>query len=191
MSAVVCLSGAVCAHGKRDPRAQESAEAFQNAYAECPLVLHGSEVRLNWAKSSPLAPELLPLIQQGATRCLFVGGLRSSATEEQLCSQFAAFGEFDSAVVMQTKGYAFVNMTSIRSAVCAKNALDGRELQGRHCAWPPALGAGSACVLCLCLCIYSLLFVCVFALRGADRIAWRGRGVWADTYRHLQPSPQN
>jgi len=108
-----------------------AAQAFYyNSFQQ--LNIRGNDIRLGWAKSSPIAPALLEHIRQGATRNLFVGNVTETVTEEMLKNLFSPFGEFDSVSILHQKGIAFVNMTSINGAVTARTALQGHELEGKQ-----------------------------------------------------------
>jgi RNA recognition motif-containing protein len=107
-----------------------AAQAFYyNSFQQ--LNIKGNDIRLGWAKSSPIAPPLLDHIRSGATRNLFVGNVTEGVTEDMLKELFSPFGEFDSIALMLQKGIAFVNMTSVNAAVTARAGLQGHELQGK------------------------------------------------------------
>lgn len=69
---------------------------------------------------------------------LFIGGLAWAATDEDLRSVFASFGELISATVVRfpdtgrSKGFGFVEYASTEEAVEAKKELDGKEIAGRN-----------------------------------------------------------
>lgn len=68
---------------------------------------------------------------------LFVGGLAFNTTEEGLHEFFAQAGEVTSAAIVtdrdtgHSRGFGFVEMTSIENAQRAVADLNGRELDGR------------------------------------------------------------
>jgi RNA recognition motif-containing protein len=68
---------------------------------------------------------------------LFVGNLDWGATEEQLQSMFAEYGQIEEAVVItdkisgRSKGFGFVTFTNDADADKAIAELDGKELGGR------------------------------------------------------------
>ncbi|HEU6455145.1 MAG TPA: RNA-binding protein [Roseateles sp.] len=68
---------------------------------------------------------------------IYVGNLPYSVTDASLKSNFAEFGGVASAKVMmdrdtgQSKGFAFVEMTSADSAQAAISALNGMSVDGR------------------------------------------------------------
>jgi len=108
-----------------------AAQAFYyNSFQQ--LNIKGNDVRLGWAKSSPIPPPLFDHIRSGATRNLFVGNVTETVTEEMLRELFSPYGEFDSIAIMHQKGIAFVNMTSVSGAVAARTALQSRELAGKQ-----------------------------------------------------------
>eukprot|EP00164_Ancoracysta_twista_P001640 GFYU01002155.1.p1 GENE.GFYU01002155.1~~GFYU01002155.1.p1 ORF type:complete len:509 (+),score=69.62 GFYU01002155.1:125-1651(+) len=92
-------------------------------------IMHNQKLRIGWAKSTELRDDLAAAIHRGATRNLYVR-LSSDVNDEVLRSQFHGFGEIESVKVYPEKSYAFVNFLSISSALKAKNAMNGVELNG-------------------------------------------------------------
>lgn len=70
-------------------------------------------------------------------RKLYVGSLPYSATEEALGTKFSEHGKVESVKVItdrdtgQSKGFAFVEMSSEQEAKAAIAALDGTDFEGR------------------------------------------------------------
>ena len=70
---------------------------------------------------------------------IYIGNLSLEATEEELRQQFAAFGEVLSVSIMddkyigsgQTRGYAFVKMSSKAEGAAAVTGLKGKRLRNR------------------------------------------------------------
>jgi len=68
---------------------------------------------------------------------LFIGGLAWAATDEDLQSAFAPFGEVVSASVVRypdtgrSKGFGFVEFATVEEASKAKEEMDGKEVVGR------------------------------------------------------------
>ncbi len=62
---------------------------------------------------------------------LYVGNLGYSVTGEQLRDLFAEYGEVKDARVIEGKGFGFVEMTTQDDATTAKQALNGKEFEGR------------------------------------------------------------
>lgn len=68
---------------------------------------------------------------------IFVGGLAWAATDEDLKEAFSACGEVISANVVRypdtgrSKGFAFIEFSSVEEAQKAKDELDGKEIAGR------------------------------------------------------------
>ena len=68
---------------------------------------------------------------------LYVGGLPYSTTESELTTLFAAHGTVESARVIadkftgQSRGFGFVEMSTIEEAKAAITALNGSQLDGR------------------------------------------------------------
>lgn len=71
-------------------------------------------------------------------RKLYVGNLPYSATEQSLRAAFAASGTVDSVSVItdrdtgQSKGFAFIEMSTDQEAQAATQALNGTTLDGRQ-----------------------------------------------------------
>jgi len=106
-----------------------AAEAMFHAAQARPLVLHNAEVKVGWAKSARLRPEIQEAIQHGATRNLYVGGISENVTEDMLRKLIAPYchDEFDGIHILHEKKIAFVNLLSIKAAMWAKQALTSAE----------------------------------------------------------------
>jgi RNA recognition motif-containing protein len=71
-------------------------------------------------------------------RKLYVGNLPYSATEQSLREAFSANGTVDSVTVItdrdtgQSKGFAFVEMSSEQEARAATQAMNGATIDGRQ-----------------------------------------------------------
>ncbi len=71
---------------------------------------------------------------------IYVGNLSLDVTEEELRSEFTAFGQVISVTIMndnyigsgQTRGYGYVGMTSKSEGEAAINSLNGKSLRGRE-----------------------------------------------------------
>lgn len=62
---------------------------------------------------------------------LYVGNLSYSVTNEQLNQLFATHGEVKQVSIIQGKGFGFVEMAEPTQAEAAKEALNGKEFEGR------------------------------------------------------------
>jgi RNA recognition motif-containing protein len=62
---------------------------------------------------------------------LYVGNLGYSVISSELETLFSSHGEVKQVNVIEGKGFGFVEMSSSTDAEKAKEALDGREFQGR------------------------------------------------------------
>lgn len=111
---------------------KEAAQAMYLTSQQTPITMGNRQLRVNWAKSGPLGKDVQEaILKHHASRCLFLGNISESTSEEMLRARFSAFGEFDSIVIMRTKGIAFINMTSIKSAITAREQLNGTDLEGQ------------------------------------------------------------
>ena len=63
---------------------------------------------------------------------LYVGNLSYQTGEEKLREAFSAYGTVSSVTIIEGKGFGFVEMESGEAAQSAKEALDGKELDGRN-----------------------------------------------------------
>jgi len=62
---------------------------------------------------------------------LYVGNLSFDATDEDLKELFSSHGEVKEIKIIERKGFGFVEMSSPEEAEKAKEALNGKEFQGR------------------------------------------------------------
>ncbi len=62
---------------------------------------------------------------------LYVGNFKYEVTDEQLEQLFSEFGQVVQVNVIGNKGFGFVEMSSNEEAEKAKEALDGKEFEGR------------------------------------------------------------
>jgi len=71
------------------------------------------------------------------TNKLFVGGISWNLDWQEIKDAFKEYGEVTFAKVIKdrdtgkSKGFGFVEFTSVEDAVAAKEAMDGAELDGR------------------------------------------------------------
>jgi RNA recognition motif-containing protein len=108
------------------------ARAFYQAAEEKPIQLGDTTLKIRWAKATPIKDELYEKIKAGATRNLFIGNLPEAANEDTLAHYFQRYGPIESIVILRPKAIAFVNLTSVRSAISARQALDNQDLAGRR-----------------------------------------------------------
>ncbi|KAG0277352.1 hypothetical protein BGZ95_006072 [Linnemannia exigua] len=100
-----------------------SANAFHYDATSRKLELAGQELRVGWGKPSPVPPQVLQAVQQGATRNVFLGGVDESVTEQSLRADFSQFGTIDTIKVLREKSIAFVHFSNIGNAMKAIAAL--------------------------------------------------------------------
>ena len=68
---------------------------------------------------------------------IYVGGLSYDVTEDELRTQFAAFGKVDSVTIImdrdtgRSKGFAFVEMPTVSEGQAAITGLNGKALKER------------------------------------------------------------
>ncbi|KAG1456148.1 hypothetical protein G6F46_009027 [Rhizopus delemar] len=83
------------------------------------LVIKGKRVRVGWGKPSTIPSQVAQAIQQGATRNVYIGGIDETVNEDKLRQDFEQFGEIELVNTHKEKSCAFVNFTSVNSAVAA------------------------------------------------------------------------
>ncbi len=77
----------------------------------------------------PLAHTKIEYIMDG--KRLYVGNLTYSVNEANLRELFGAYGEVESVKVIEQKGFAFVEMTTVEQAEAAMGALNETDYEGR------------------------------------------------------------
>jgi len=105
-----------------------AAHAFWASAQHQPITIGQNTLKVNWAKSGVLNPEVMNAIRQGATRNLFVGNIEDHISEETIREAFREHGEIDNIVILRPKKIAFVNLTSIHSALAARERLQGKQI---------------------------------------------------------------
>lgn len=90
------------------------------------LVLRGRRLRVGWGKPSSISADVSAAILRGATRNIYVGGIPESLTEEKLKADFEEYGEIELVNTFREKKCAFVNFTTIQSAMAA---IEGMRLK--------------------------------------------------------------
>jgi len=66
-----------------------------------------------------------------ASTRLYVGNLTYSVTTEQLQALFGDFGQIKDVTVINGKGFGFVEFADSADAATAREALNGKDFQGR------------------------------------------------------------
>ncbi len=62
---------------------------------------------------------------------LYVGNLGYSVTQQQVSELFSPYGEVKEVNIINGKGFGFVEMSNQADAEKAKEALDGKDFDGR------------------------------------------------------------
>ncbi|KAJ9153982.1 hypothetical protein P3X46_027364 [Hevea brasiliensis] len=99
----------------------------------------GSLVRQNFSQNGHVQmASMLNSIRCMSSTKLFVGGLSFGTNDESLKDAFSGFGDVVSARVItdrdsgRSRGFGFVDYSSVESASSALSAMDGQELHGRN-----------------------------------------------------------
>ncbi|KAG0255825.1 hypothetical protein BG011_004918 [Mortierella polycephala] len=108
----------------------KAAVVFHRKAIEKKLSLRDKELKLGWGKSTSTPSHIQEAIESGATRCIFIGSVDASITEEQLAQDFSGFGTVDRIKIHRKKSIAFVHLASI---ACAVKAVATLSLDSRYC----------------------------------------------------------
>lgn len=107
---------------------QQSALLFHSDCILKKLNIKGNDIRVGWAKNTPIQPAVKEAIQRdGATRNVYLGNLHNPVTgqmisEEDLREDLSCYGVIDCIKIIAEKGIAFIHFLSILSAVrCVSN----------------------------------------------------------------------
>ncbi|KAI7905348.1 uncharacterized protein BX663DRAFT_430715 [Cokeromyces recurvatus] len=90
------------------------------------LNIRGRKIRVGWGKPSTISNQVAMAIQSGATRNIYIGGIDEKITIEKLREDFAEYGEIEMVNIFKEKNCAFVNFTSITSALTALNSIKSK-----------------------------------------------------------------
>jgi len=104
----------------------ESAAIFHRmaSFGRDALNVHNQKVKVGWGKPAPLPPTVVAALARGATRNVYLGGIDTEIiTESKLESDLSQYGTVEKVNVILDKAIAFINFTSIQSAVKAVAAL--------------------------------------------------------------------
>ncbi|CAA90498.1 RNA-binding protein Nrd1 [Schizosaccharomyces pombe] len=86
------------------------------------LVIRNRRLKIGWGKhSGPLPSNIALAVAGGASRNIYIGNADDSLTIERLKEDFEEFGEIEYVNFFREKNCAFVNFTSLASAI---NAID-------------------------------------------------------------------
>jgi len=116
----------------------DGAGAMVRAAQTKAFIVHGNDITANYAKATPILPEVQQFLMEGATRNLFIAGIGDITTEDEIKALLNPYcrGEFDSISILQAKKIAFVNLTSVKVAASAKAAIGQQIVNGKA----PVLG---------------------------------------------------
>lgn len=86
------------------------------------ISIKGRRLKGGWGKPVQIPASILMAVQNGASRNVYIGNLDESIDEEKLRTDFSEYGEIELINFLTEKSCAFVNFTSVQSAM---NALEG------------------------------------------------------------------
>ncbi|KAI7822239.1 hypothetical protein BX661DRAFT_146042, partial [Kickxella alabastrina] len=85
-------------------------------------------VRVGYGKGESYATGDAQAMQP--TRALWIGNIAPTVTPDALATVFQAFGAIESARVLNHKNCGFVNFIRLEDAVRAKQAINGKPIEG-------------------------------------------------------------
>lgn len=65
------------------------------------------------------------------SRKLYIGNLKHSMTEDELRDVFSGFGELKDVKMIRDRGFGFVTFATLEGAERAREAMAGKEFEGR------------------------------------------------------------
>jgi RNA recognition motif-containing protein len=86
------------------------------------ISIKGRRLKGGWGKPVQIPSSIIMAVQSGASRNIYIGNLDETITEEKLRTDFSEYGDIELINFLNEKSCAFVNFTSIQSAI---NALEG------------------------------------------------------------------
>ncbi|KAK4520595.1 Up in starvation [Mucor velutinosus] len=101
----------------------ETALTVHNHASTTGFIIKGRKARVGWGKPSKIPLAMLLAYQNGATRNIYLGGIDDKFSAEKLRTDCARYGEIELVNLCQEKNCAFVNFTSMSSAVAAIQGL--------------------------------------------------------------------
>ncbi|KAG0210911.1 hypothetical protein BGX28_008748 [Mortierella sp. GBA30] len=89
----------------------------------------GRKLKAGWGPDTSLnlPVDVIQAFRKGATRNIYVGGVKGDADEEKLKMDFAEYGELEQVNVVTDKNCGFVNFTNVLSAVKAVEEIRLKE----------------------------------------------------------------
>jgi RNA recognition motif-containing protein len=103
------------------------AASFYNQASFHYLVIKNRRLKIGWGKPTALPPLVLNAVVNGGSRNVYIGNIDSSITEEKLKHDFSEYGDIELVNTLEEKNCAFVNFTSILSAVHAIEGIRSKE----------------------------------------------------------------
>ncbi|RCI04938.1 hypothetical protein CU098_000456 [Rhizopus stolonifer] len=91
------------------------------------LIVKGRRLKIGWGKPSALPIQVIQAVQNGGSRNVYIGNIDDSITEKRLKHDFSEYGDIELVNTLKEKKCAFVNFTSIASAVRAIEGIKSKE----------------------------------------------------------------
>lgn len=100
-----------------------SAQAFFQEFLVKKMIVNDTEIKLGWGKPTTIHNTLKLQIQGGATRCVYLGRINESHTEEFIRDAASQYGPLEHIKIIRDKNIAFVHFLNIMSAAKCVGAL--------------------------------------------------------------------
>lgn len=99
---------------------------YQQATQQC-IVIKNRRLKIGWGKPSALPLNVVRAVQNGGSRNVYIGNIDESMTKEKLMHDFSEYGDIELINTLKEKNCAFVNFTSISSAIRAIDGIRTKE----------------------------------------------------------------
>ncbi|GAB5586103.1 hypothetical protein Unana1_01003 [Umbelopsis nana] len=91
------------------------------------ISIKGRRLKGGWGKPVQIPASVILAVQNGASRNIYIGNLNDSITEGKLRTDFAEYGEIELINFLTEKSCAFVNFTSVQSAMSALEGIKNKD----------------------------------------------------------------
>ncbi|GAB5589038.1 hypothetical protein Unana1_03938 [Umbelopsis nana] len=116
------------------------------------IVIKNRRLKVGWGKPSALSASVIAAVQNGGSRNVYLGNIDETITEDKLRQDFGEYGDIELVNTLKEKNCAFVNFTSIASAVRAIDGIRSKDEYKKfrinygkdRCGNPPRMHKSSA-----------------------------------------------
>ncbi|CAM0136083.1 hypothetical protein VKS41_005529 [Umbelopsis sp. WA50703] len=125
---------------------------FYNQASYHGVVIKNRRLKVGWGKPSALSASVIAAVQNGGSRNVYLGNIDETITEDKLRQDFGEYGDIELVNTLKEKNCAFVNFTSIASAVRAIDGIRSKDEYKKfrinygkdRCGNPPRMHKSSA-----------------------------------------------